>query len=149
MANRLFIKISPKPAVTITRYGLKRKKVVYAAVANKQHKYPDGQSSVVYIGTTKKGVKRIADSAANQAKKQLFNYGVKRLSFYVVSCKALAGVESWKKLERALLLTFKAEFWSVPVGNKVGKNFKWKDEHKYFAERRLRTIIAELSQRSG
>lgn len=61
----------------------------------------------------------------------------------------LAGVESWKKLERALLLTFKKGFWSVPVGNKVGKNFKFKDEHKYFTERRLRTIIAELSQRLG
>ena len=149
MAKRLRIKTSRDPAVTITRIGLKREKVVYVAVANKPQKYGRRRSPIVYIGSTKKGVARIADSAANQAQKHFHNYGLKRLHFYVVTCAPLGGVETWKKLERALLLEFKDMFWAVPKGNTVGKNIEWRDELKYFSKSRLRTILSELSQRSG
>ena len=133
----------------ITRQALKREKLVYVAVANKSQRYPRGRSSIVYIGTTKKGVGRIAASAAGQARKLLSNHGVRRLHLFVVSCTSLRGVETWKKLESGLLMAFKDLHWSVPVGNTQGKNREWRDERDYFSENRLKNIIRELSTRAS
>ncbi len=61
MARRRSIKVSMKPAVTFTRRALGRRKLVYVALANKSRKYRSGyRSRIVYIGTTRKGAKRIA-----------------------------------------------------------------------------------------
>ena len=76
-------------------------------------------------------------------------HGVKQLDFYVVSCKPLRRVETWKKLESALLLTFKYTFGRLPVGNTVGKNRTWRDELEYFSERRLRAIVQGFSNCGG
>ena len=77
MARKRSIKASRKPAIVITRHGLGRNKLVYVAKANKPRKYRYGRSAIVYIGTTKAGVKRIADSAAAKAELLLRDHGVK------------------------------------------------------------------------
>jgi len=54
-------------------------------------------------------------------------------------------METWKKLERALLLTFRQEYGDVPKCNTQGKRMRWRDERNYFTEGRLRTILGEHS----
>jgi hypothetical protein len=84
--RRRNIKVSRKPAITITRQALRAEKLVYLAVANKSHKYPfEYRSPILYIGTTRTGVQRIAHSAAARAQRLLANYGVLHLQFHVVS----------------------------------------------------------------
>ncbi len=147
MPKRRNIKVARRPDLTITRQAFKHKKLVYVTVANKPHKYPWGRTPIVYIGTTKKGAKRIAESAAFKADAMLLNHGVKKLDIYVVSCTALQAVQTWKKLESALLITFKREYGRVPLGNKVGKNQHYTDELDYFTENRLRRVLTDLGSK--
>ena len=140
MARKLTIKIGRHPAITITRQALRGKKLVYLAKANKAIKYPFGRSHIVYIGTTSAGLGRIAASAAYQASDLLERHGVRHLDFFVVTCRPLQRVRTWRKLEDALLLTFKHQFGTVPIGNTVGKNRSWRDELDFFTEARLRSV---------
>ena len=149
MSRRRNIKASNKPALTITRQALKKDKLVYVAVSNKAHKYPSGHSSIVYIGTTKKGAKRIAESAANRAGELLQNHGVRQLDLYVVWCTPLRRVQTWKKLETALLMAFKDKYGRVPIGNTQGKNSSYKDELDYFSENRLHKILERFSKKNS
>ena len=142
MGRRCSINVAMKPAMTITRKVLRYKKVVYFAVSNKTRKYPFGyRSSILYIGTTKKGAKRIAQSAATQAQRLLVYHGVKELRFHVVRCSSIPGVKTWLKLERALLVAFKHQYGSVPVGNTSVKRGRWRDEKDYFNDRRLAAVL--------
>ena len=142
MVRRRNIKASIKPAITITRQAFGKEKIVYLAVANKARKYPLGyRSPIVYVGTTKAGAHRIAQSAAARAKVLLANHGVKQLSFHVVTCTPLQRVKTWLKLERALLLAFKHTYGAVPVANTAGKNARWRDELDYFSEKRLVAVL--------
>jgi predicted GIY-YIG superfamily endonuclease len=110
MANRLRIKFHDTPAITITRIALHADRLVYFAVTNKRMKYEYGASRIVYIGTTKKGVNRIASSAAGQGEALLSDRGIKRLEFYTITCSARQAVQTWRKLERALLIRFREKF---------------------------------------
>ena len=145
MANKLTIKTSRRPAVTITRVALKADRLVYIAVVNKSIKYPHGRSQVVYIGTTKRGARRIAASAAAEANDMLRIYGISSLDFYTVSCRARQRVKTWHKLERGLLLSFREALGDIPMCNTQGRKFKWTDEDRYFTRRRLRSIIEMYS----
>lgn len=99
------------------------------------------RSAVVYIGTTTTGASRVAASAASKAKSLLTHHGVKQLDFYVVTCSPRRNVQTWRKLESALLLTFKHSYGAVPVGNIAGKRKPPRDELEYFRESRLRAIL--------
>jgi hypothetical protein len=59
----------------INRIAFKDNKFVYVARANKKIKYPWGRSCIAYIGTTKKGARRIASSAVWKGADILFNMG--------------------------------------------------------------------------
>jgi hypothetical protein len=48
----LTVQTTKTPAVTITRQAIDSTELVYIAVANKLIKYPQGDSKIVYIGTT-------------------------------------------------------------------------------------------------
>jgi hypothetical protein len=133
----------------VGRDALHSEKLVYVGVANRKVKYPRGRSAIVYIGTTKRGVGRIAGSAASKARQMLRRPGLKELRFVVVTCTARPGTPAWKRLERALLLTFKFKHETVPVGNHVGKNFEPRDEGKYFQWKRLRSVIQEVEQKGS
>lgn len=145
MANKLTIKTSRKPAVTITRVALKTDRLVYFAVANKAIKYLYGRSRIVYIGTTKRGARRIAASAAAKANEMLSIYGISSLEFYTVSCRARQGVKTWHKLERGLILSFREVFGEIPACNTQGNRIKWTDEDWYFTRRRLRSVVEMYS----
>lgn len=144
MAKKLRISLRKKPALHVTREAIRKKKVVYVILANKKLRYPYGKSRVAYIGTTKKGFGRIASSAASRAEKLLSLHGVNEFSVQVVSCQSRQSVQTWNKLERALLLGFRERFGEVPKANTQGKKIKEKDEFKYFTMSRIRHIIKEL-----
>jgi hypothetical protein len=52
-----------------SRVVIGNQKLVYVLIADKRIKYPRGKSRIVNIGTTKKGVARIAHSTAAKAEK--------------------------------------------------------------------------------
>lgn len=148
--SKLPIQTTKKPAVTITRNAIKKSKLVYLALANKPIKYHNGEKSrIVYIGTTKTGAGRIAASAAAKAQDILLQFGVTQLDFFVVTCKPKPNVKTWRKLERGLLLAFKAHFGKPPLANNHGAKMKWTDELKYFTRHRLDGVIADYSKDIG
>ena len=145
MPRKLRIRAAGKPAVVIHRSAIQRDRVVYIAVANKPSKYPHGRSRIVYIGTTKAGASRIAASAAGKARELLGLHGDTHLEFHVVSCLPRQKVQTWRKMERGLLLCFRERFGEIPKCNRQGKRMKWRDELKYFTEARLRSIVERYS----
>ena len=145
MPKQLRTKIDSKPAIIITRRAVKAHKLVYVARANKRVKYRSGSSRIVYIGTTKAGAKRIAQSAASKADNLLQIHGIKTLDFFTVVCSPVPGLQSWKLLERALILRFRERFGDPPMSNIIGRKMKWDDELKYFTHKKLDEIIDEHS----
>jgi hypothetical protein len=94
MAGKLRVKLQSTAAVTITRTALYADRLVYIAVANKRIRYNHDKSCIVYIGTTKNGVFRIAESGAWKATELLNEHGVKQLDFHIVTCSARQKVKS-------------------------------------------------------
>lgn len=140
------VKTSKWPALTITRIGFQADDLVYIAKANKCIRYPSGQrSAIAYIGTTKKGVSRIASSAVWKARDILATHGITHLEFYVVTAQPKPRAKVPRKLERALLMRFRERFGSVPVGNNHGKRLMWLDELEYFAYRKLDKVLDQYS----
>ena len=119
--------------------------MVYALVASKMLKYPYGKSKIAYIGTTKKGIQRVAQSVAFRADRILSLHGVHSFEARIVSCRRRQNVSTWKKLEDALLLEFRKEFGRVPRFNQKGAKMHESDEFDYFNENRIREIIDRLS----
>jgi hypothetical protein len=147
MSNKKKLTISKgtEPAVSIKRSVLEAEKLVYLAVANKSVKYHNGKSRIVYIGTTASGADRIASSAAIKARALLGIHGVSQLQFFIVTCTSRQKVKTWKKLESALILTFKAMYGDPPMGNIQGKKKNWSDEQEYFAYPRLESVVMHYS----
>ena len=144
MPKRLTVKRQQTPAIVINRTAFRDNKLVYLARTNKPQRYPWGRSKIAYIGTTKKGARRIASSAAVRGEDLLEKYGMKHLEFYVVTCGKVQGVETWRKLERALLIKFREKFGAIPKANKAGTKIRWKDERKYFRPEKLDRILEEM-----
>src|SRR5438270_11856001 len=101
--RRLGVRLRPGPAMTVTRVTLGHRKMVYVIVASRVVKYREGRSPIVYIGTTKNGAARMAQSAADHTDAVLAKRGVKRFHVRVVTCRPRSAVQTWRKLERALL----------------------------------------------
>lgn len=141
MARRSTISQSAHISVSITRAATRKKRLVYIAQANRPYAYTYGRSAIVYIGTTEKGANRIAESAANKARELLSDHGITSLNFFVVSCTPIQRVKTWKKLERALILTFRALYGEPPIGNTQGKKYRWGDEKDYFKVASLENTI--------
>lgn len=122
-------------------------KMVYIIVASKPvHYHFRTRSRVVYIGTTKSGAHRIAQSAARLTDRILGRYGIKTFDVRVVTCRPKQNVKTWTKLERAFLLAFREMHGDVPEFNVQGKNIVETDEFKYFSRERLREILRELGR---
>lgn len=155
MRKRLKIKFSKSPSIIIHRAAFRNDRLVYVARANKRIRYPVGDKSriaqmrersrIVYIGTTKKGARRIASSAAAKGEELLYDYGMKGLEFHIVTCTRRPGVESWRKLERALIIRFRELYGDIPKGNNLGRFWRWKDEKDYFSQDKLDQVIDALS----
>jgi predicted GIY-YIG superfamily endonuclease len=111
MPRKLRLTIGKHPAIIIGRTAIKADKLVYVACANKQIHYQYGRSKILYFGTTKAGARRIASSAANKAEVFLEDYGVKELIFHVVTSNKIPGLNSWRLVERALIIRFRESLW--------------------------------------
>lgn len=138
----LRIKSSKKPLLTVVRSKQWNKKMVYVLLANKAHKYTNGRSRIVYIGTTKKGAGRPATSAvdkASEAFKKL--HGVKTIEVYIVTCSRRKAMASWKYLESALLYTFRKEYFQLPKFNKQRGS---KDASELFRRSALEKVIFQF-----
>lgn len=88
--------------------------LVYIAASNKAFKYRFGKSKIVYIGTTKKGAIRLTQSAVDKSKDLFTLHGIKQIGFYIVTCSSVKNLQSWKKLERAIILTFRHLYGDPP-----------------------------------
>jgi len=115
-------------------------------LADRKLKYSYGQSRIVYIGTTKNGMNRIAQSAATHAESVLSLHGIKSFTVRLVTCTPIQKVKTWHKLERASLILFREIYGEIPECNTVGKSFKEIDEFSIFARERLRRVIKQFGE---
>jgi len=137
-----------EPAMILDKISVRNQRLVYVAVANKAVSYPEGKSPILYIGTTKKGVGRIASSAAHRASQIFEIRGVGEVKFYVLTCKGRQKVvKAWHKLERALILRFRELYGSPPRCNKQGVGMRWRDERDYFRAAGLARTLRKLEDR--
>jgi hypothetical protein len=142
--RKLRIKFKDRPALIIHRAAFANNHLVYIGRANRAFRYPWGRSRIGYIGTTRKGARRVASSAAWKGEELLFARGVTEVEFCILTCAKHPGVRTWIKLERALIIRFREKYGAVPVGNISGKKMRWKDEARYFRLRRLDQLIEKL-----
>ena len=143
--RRLSVTLKRDPAIEVSRVSLGGQKLVYILVQDKKHKYKKGRSRVAYIGTTKNGANRVANSSAVRAGDILGSRGVRRFEARIITCRPRQNVKTWVKLERALLLTFREMYGEVPRCNSHGKKIKEFDEYRYFAKSRLKRILEDLA----
>jgi len=54
----------------VDRISLGYSKLAYINCADKKLRYPQGRSRIGYIGTTKNGISRVAESAASRSEKE-------------------------------------------------------------------------------
>jgi hypothetical protein len=138
-------KAHPIPALVVTRSAIETKQLVYVLVADKKVRYPNGRSNIVYIGTTKKGLARVASSAAFRAVSILKTQGIKKLSAYILTYQGISGLQDMHKhLERAALVVFFLEYGGKPLANKQGTNI-W-SASKEFRFFNPRTLLKRLQQ---
>jgi hypothetical protein len=145
MPRRISLSLKRDEALRATRVTIGRKKLVYLLIADKRLKYELDDSRIAYIGTTKKGVARIAQSVASKADEILSTTGVRTFHARVVTCNPRKNVKTWIKLERGLLLCFRERFGSIPKCNQHGKGIKETDEFRYFSRSAVENVIDELT----
>lgn len=131
--------------MTLGRGALGADRLVYILAANKPVKYPRGRSRIVYIGTTKRGVRRVASSVASRAEGLLGRPGLRTVDAHLLTYSGRPGAQKlWAKLERAMLFIFKYEYGDIPILNRVGRNIWPGKEFKYFSRRALHKRIREF-----
>lgn len=118
--RRLKIRCSKTSLLTVTRSSQWNDRMVYILAANKDFKYRNGRSRIIYIGTTKKGAGRPAASAVNKAS-QAFGklHGVRTIEVHIATCRPRRNLQTWKHLESALLGTFWNRYFELPRYNKI------------------------------
>ncbi len=145
MQRRLNLSLKAGHALEVTRIAIGSEKLVYVLLADKKFTYGYGRkSTIAYIGTTKKGVARIAESAAKYAQQVLLERGVRRVTARIVTCAPRRRVKTWLKLERALLIQFRSEYGRVPWWNSQGAKLTEEDEFRYFSREALRNLLQRL-----
>src|SRR5262249_18457195 len=117
-SDAMKVHLASKPAMTIHRRILTKDRIVYLLVGKKPFKYTRGRSRIAYIGTSKRGARRVASSAAYRADEVFSERGSRFMDVFIVSCEARPGLKSWTHLERALLALFVARYQQLPLCNK-------------------------------
>ena len=143
--RRLSLSLKRGEALHATSISIRDDKLVYVLVTDKKLKYEKGKSRIAYIGTTKNGVTRVAQSVAARAENILAIHGVQEFGARIITCKGRQKVKTWKKLERALLIQFRRMYGEVPLCNTRGKKMKETDEFKYFSIVGVKSMIEELT----
>jgi|CXWL01.1.fsa_nt_gi hypothetical protein len=142
--NQIF---DPVLSVDISATNIDR--LVYLLVANKPIRYGKEYSRIVYIGTTKTGIKRIAGSASKRIRQAVDEriVGLRRLDAFVVWARTKRGPQTkkgqklWGILERALLIRFCDKHGERPRLNGTGHNMKEKGEFNVFRKVTIDKII--------
>jgi hypothetical protein len=143
--RRLTAKLQYGDAMTVMRLSIRSEQLVYALVADRKIRYSKGRSSVAYIGTTSRGIRRFTRSVAVHAEDILGLHGVQRFHVAIITYTIRPGVRKpWHKLERAMLLSFREVYGEVPLFNGTGMKMKETNEFEYFTRRQLKRIIEDL-----
>jgi hypothetical protein len=77
MLRRLSLSLKRDAALTATRVSIGKQKLVYLLISDKRLRYGKSKSRIAYIGTTKRGVGRVAGSVASRADEILSRRGVR------------------------------------------------------------------------
>lgn len=128
-------------AVKTTRIVIGKSKCCYVLSASKKIRYKKGRSRIVYFGTTKNGVARIAESVAHRSRKILRSWGVTSFHAYIVTCRPRKKKRSWLRLEGSLITTFKEMFGERPKCNRRNGKPDW----DLFRQETIKRIIEDLS----
>ncbi len=137
------IKAHSKPAMVVSKESADNDKLVYILCASRRVKYQRGSSSIVYIGTTEKGITRMAVSVADRAA-DIFGLGrIKEFQAYVITCTPKRGVATWRKLERALLIAFVENYGEPPSCNGTGQGMEDNGEFTLFARTRIDSVLEQ------
>ncbi len=124
----------------------KRDKLVYLLLTKKPQKRLRGRSRIMYVGTTEKGISRIASSVAVRSETIFKKWGIKSIDVEVVWCTPLQKVKSWKLLERAILADFLSFHGELPECNKQGKSYQWDSRvSKYFRRTAITKVLTRFS----
>lgn len=133
------------PVMEVHRKVLDHQKVVYLLVANRAIKYTRGRSRIAYVGTTSKGIQRVASSVAHRAASILSGHGLSSMKIYIVTCRPQRNVRTWTLLEKALIAQFVQWFWQPPRCNSQGMNFHWTPKlDRYFSKKAIDNILGEF-----
>lgn len=130
--------------MTATRVAVGDERLVYAICADQNFKYPLGSSPVVYFGTTRNGVARIAASVAHRAYDILGEHGVTAFEVRIITTPPRRGIKTWLLLERALLIGFKKRYGDVPFCNTHGRGYVERREFEVFAYTRVQKVLSNL-----
>jgi hypothetical protein len=122
------VHFTSKPAMTVHSRILTKDRIVYLLAGMKPFKYLGGRSRIAYIGTSKRGARRIASSAAFRTDEVFSKRGSRQMEVFIASCSAKPGLKSWKYLERALLAQFLAWYRELPFCNKQGQKYKFDEK---------------------
>ncbi|HUC35939.1 MAG TPA: hypothetical protein VMR97_02320 [Acidimicrobiales bacterium] len=142
--RRLNVMVKWPPAMSVTRLAGSPRKLCYVVTANKIVAYSTGRSKVVYIGATDEGLTRLVNAVSARTEEILANHDLTHFEAHVVSCKAVPRVDTWRKLERALLLTFRDLYGQPPLCNRRGAGIQEEDEFTYFTRERIRNVLEDL-----
>lgn len=146
MVRRLQVSLKKAPAMTVRRVALDHERLVYVICADRKLRYDSGDySHIAYIGTTKKGISRVAGSAAYRAQDILWEHGVQSFDVRLVTCPSRKGLRSWMRLERAMIISFREMFGKIPLCNVQGSGFEEYREFDTFKRSRIDQIIRDLS----
>lgn len=116
--------------------------MVYILVANKSHKYVNGRSRIIYIGTTGKGARRPATSAVDKASEAFSElHGAKRIDVYVATCGRRQAVKTWRHLESSLIAVFMGRYFEKPIYNKKKGSVRYVEDVDLFRLKALQTIL--------
>lgn len=144
-ARRLQVSLRKAPALTVRRVALEHERLVYVICADRKLRYENGYSHIAYIGTTKKGIARVAGSAAFRAEDVLWSHGVQSFDVRLVTCRGRNGIRSWCRLERAMIISFREMYGEIPLCNVQGSGFAEDREFVTFRRSRIDQIIRDLS----
>ena len=139
--RRVSVRVAREPALTCTRRALvAQREAVYIIRADRAVTYTDHRSRIVYVGTSKRGLDRMAASVARRAPSALARRGVRRIEVIPVTYEAQSAPVNLL-LERALLATFIELYGERPALNKTGGRTRLEPAFAVFSKRRMRNIL--------
>lgn len=138
--------------MTVHTASIGVRRLVYLLVANRPIKYAKDYSRIVYIGTTERGIRRVASSASSKATQALEQlHGIRRLDAFVVWSRSKKGRQTvkgqnfWRILERGLIISFRRRYGEIPRLNNQGTGFKERNEFAVFARKNVERIISRYA----